>query len=48
VNILRASNDARKLVFLLILAFHHCLDDTGMIRSKVNEAMRYASLAIVR
>ena len=48
MNILWASDDARKLVFLLILAFHNSLNDARMVRSKVHEAMGYASLAIVR
>lgn len=38
-NLIRASDDARKLVVSLLLALSHCLDYAGMIGAEVDEAM---------
>jgi hypothetical protein len=48
VNILWTGDDPRKLALLLILALDDRFNDTGMIGSKIDEAVSNASLAIVR
>jgi hypothetical protein len=41
-------DDPRELAFLLILTFDYRFDDGGMIRPKIDEAMRDSCLVVVR